>query len=598
MVEKIDISTFFTEINEAIKAEDHEKVLTLSDKILKIDPSDKEAFQCKIISLINLSRNDDIITLLEKQNLIKDYLLEYAYALHDKKRYNESINILNQHISARKDIATSINELLAQNYYRLGRYQDSCKIYKELVTSQLQSTETEENKDLLSNYLASCILANQKENDIIPNLTKYLNSWESFYNYCIIYLINGKFEEAVDILSRFRKEYSSQEFDYNEFKALSLELSMLQDGLEGFDLLKITNIQEEYEKYFSKNKFPELYPYFYNNYLHAKKDKDSVSDIVKKFDNFLKNENLTPEERKTFTINKVIFLLRANRFNEAYDLFKNLSVNYNDPKYVITFCFLIYKQEKLEKLEEMVNNEPELKNHPESHIVLLQLMLSTISSKNIEQFHLRVLSFVKQFFSFTLNYNFLSFFIGFYETRHLKDYLKEFLRNYKEPSIFKLEDKKLLKKCFSLLGATFLKAGLYDEGVKFYTYIVDKIDKNDKEVKLNLISALAHIDIRLSDDYRKQVDDTKVDLSSDHINSLLNEVFGKFKLNDDKVKKTKKKKRKIRYPKNFDPKRPGPMPDVERWMPKLQRKKYRNIAKNKLAYQGAQTDTVTTTSKK
>ena len=30
----------------------------------------------------------------------------------------------------------------------------------------------------------------------------------------------------------------------------------------------------------------------------------------------------------------------------------------------------------------------------------------------------------------------------------------------------------------------------------------------------------------------------------------------------------KKRNRKIKYPKNFDPANPGPMPDPERWLPK------------------------------
>ena len=38
------------------------------------------------------------------------------------------------------------------------------------------------------------------------------------------------------------------------------------------------------------------------------------------------------------------------------------------------------------------------------------------------------------------------------------------------------------------------------------------------------------------------------------------------------------------------------MPDPERWLPKLQRKKFRNIAKNKLAYQGANADNTVTSS--
>jgi signal recognition particle subunit SRP72 len=31
---------------------------------------------------------------------------------------------------------------------------------------------------------------------------------------------------------------------------------------------------------------------------------------------------------------------------------------------------------------------------------------------------------------------------------------------------------------------------------------------------------------------------------------------------------TKKRKRNIKYPKNFNPKNPGPEPDPERWLPK------------------------------
>jgi hypothetical protein len=41
----------------------------------------------------------------------------------------------------------------------------------------------------------------------------------------------------------------------------------------------------------------------------------------------------------------------------------------------------------------------------------------------------------------------------------------------------------------------------------------------------------------------------------------------------------KKRNRKVKYPKNFDVKNPGPEPDAERWLPKWQRSKYKKIAK-------------------
>ena len=50
----------------------------------------------------------------------------------------------------------------------------------------------------------------------------------------------------------------------------------------------------------------------------------------------------------------------------------------------------------------------------------------------------------------------------------------------------------------------------------------------------------------------------------------------------------KKRKRKVRYPKGFDPANPGPPPNPERWLPKWQRsdfKKKRNRRKEKVCPQ-------------
>ena len=47
-----------------------------------------------------------------------------------------------------------------------------------------------------------------------------------------------------------------------------------------------------------------------------------------------------------------------------------------------------------------------------------------------------------------------------------------------------------------------------------------------------------------------------------------------------KVPKVKKRIRKIKWPKNFDPFKPNqPGPDPERWLPKLERAKYARQAK-------------------
>jgi signal recognition particle subunit SRP72 len=599
-MEKIDIGQTYAEIDLAIANEDHEKILTLSEKILKSDPKEKEAFSCKIISLINLSKNDEIISTIQNLSLQKEYILEYAYALHEKKKYNESITFLAE-FSSRKDLLPSINELQAQNHYKVGNFSESYNIYKEIIENKIKSNaELEEEKDLLSNYLAAYVFSDAKDQNLLKQVMKHLNSWESFYNYSIICLKDGKFSESMETLYKMKKDFPTQGDDFNELKNLNLNLNLVQTVMEGFDYTKLTNIIEEYDRFFGgkNHNNNELMPYFYNNFLHIKKDRDSVNEILRKMDNFSKNENLFPHEKNILLINKIILLLRANRINDANELFKTLPVNYDDKNYVIIYCYILLKQEKIEKLEEVIKSDKNLNTKPEAHLILIQMILSSLTSKNTEQFHLKVLNFIKQFFDFTLNYHFLNFFIGFYEGRHLKDYLKEFVKNYKNPTKIatQVSNKEILKNCLLLLGRAFYTVGLYEDSVNFYNYILENIDRHDKSIVIESINSMAHIDSDRSESLRRQMDETMIDLSLEHINTLLSEVFTKVKKNPvgDKKKSTNKKKKK-RFPKNFDPKKPGPMPDPERWLPKLQRKKYRNVAKNKMAYQGASADNNTTT---
>ena len=215
-------------------------------------------------------------------------------------------------------------------------------------------------------------------------------------------------------------------------------------------------------------------------------------------------------------------------------------------------------------------------------------MLTSLTSKNIEDFHKTVMEFVKKNKKFCLNEYFISFFIGLYNSKKNINCLKEFIEEFTklDDLIENIKDKNSLKNIILLIAETFYKSNDYENSAKFYQYYLDNVNKNDKDIQYLLIQSLVHFDINKADSIRRQIDETEIDLSNENINKLLNEIFSKFKKGGEKQeKKKKKRKKKIRYPKNFDPKRPGPMPDPERWLPKMQKKKYR--AKNKLAHQGA-----------
>ena len=62
MTEKFDITKAYIELNETKEKGDHSQILTISNKILNENPSEKEAANSKIIALINLGKSEEAIS--------------------------------------------------------------------------------------------------------------------------------------------------------------------------------------------------------------------------------------------------------------------------------------------------------------------------------------------------------------------------------------------------------------------------------------------------------------------------------------------------------------------------------------------------------
>ena len=591
MTEKLDITKAYKDLNEYIEKADHGQALTICNKILAEYPSEKEAIKSKIIALINLGKSEEAISFIVGNKCQNDNNFEYAYALYDTKKYKDSIEIINK---GEKNEVNSI--LLAQNYYKLSDYDKAYEIYKSLIEEKLKKEEMEKESDLFTNFLASFIMTeNKKDQEFFDNLKKYLSSWESYYNYCINYIRKRDIVNSFKIIKRIKEEYPKLEDEFNELKDLVLNLYNILNLFEGFDLNKYSIVNKKFETFFKnceknkKNKdYIKIMPYFYVNYLNYKKDRDTINEIIKKLDSFLKNEeiNLSKEEEKIILKNKINFLIRANKLKEADELLNQEFKD--DPEFNMYHGLILYKSEK-DKDKGIQKLKTEFKkNEPSYDLFIIQLMLTSLTSKNIEDFHKTVMEFVKKNKKFCLNEYFISFFIGLYNSKKNINCLKEFIEEFTklDDLIENIKDKNSLKNIILLIAETFYKSNDYENSAKFYQYYLDNVNKNDKDIQYLLIQSLVHFDINKADSIRRQIDETEIDLSNENINKLLNEIFSKFKKGGEKQeKKKKKRKKKIRYPKNFDPKRPGPMPDPERWLPKMQKKKYR--AKNKLAHQGA-----------
>ena len=135
-------------------------------------------------------------------------------------------------------------------------------------------------------------------------------------------------------------------------------------------------------------------PYFYNNYLNVKKDKDSVNETIKKIDSFLKNDDLYPMEKNILLKNKINFLIRGNKLTETNEVLKD-NKNVEDVDFLLMKTYLSYKNEK-DKFDDIISKETK----PEPHLLVIQLMLGSINAKSYEQLHLKILNFVSQFINF------------------------------------------------------------------------------------------------------------------------------------------------------------------------------------------------------
>ena len=138
-MEKIDLTKCYEELDESIKKDDHTEALNISTKILNSYPNEKEAFKAKITALINLSKGEELIKLLEDTKEAETtYKLEYAYALYEKKDFSKAINVL-----SKGEQIPQMKVLLAQCHHKMGNFAKSYELYKEIVQSKGNEIENE-----------------------------------------------------------------------------------------------------------------------------------------------------------------------------------------------------------------------------------------------------------------------------------------------------------------------------------------------------------------------------------------------------------------------------------------------------------------------
>ncbi|KAJ1349681.1 hypothetical protein KIN20_005294 [Parelaphostrongylus tenuis] len=137
-----------TDLTRADTSGDYQKALQAANRLIRRYPKEHYAFKCKLVCLIHMSMHDDALTLLRKTppSQMGECAFEKAYILYRLERNDEALEVLE---------ACDINdhraqELRAQLYYRLDKFQEALDIFRDLLRNHSDSYDDERK----ANYLA------------------------------------------------------------------------------------------------------------------------------------------------------------------------------------------------------------------------------------------------------------------------------------------------------------------------------------------------------------------------------------------------------------------------------------------------------------
>jgi len=121
------------------------------DKILALDPRDKDALQTKLFLLLQTDQYLPALAVLDA-NGNSDGAYERAYSLYRLQRESEAEQVLGNLKAAKQDDHGMLH-LEAQLSYRQGNYQSAFDLYSQLLDSP--DLQPEEHADILTNLQAA-----------------------------------------------------------------------------------------------------------------------------------------------------------------------------------------------------------------------------------------------------------------------------------------------------------------------------------------------------------------------------------------------------------------------------------------------------------
>ncbi|CAL5219381.1 g1203 [Coccomyxa viridis] len=144
----------YSRLDAQLKGGQFKKALKSSDDILKLSPGTKDAVACKAVILIELSRFEEAVEHIDGHAAdFKELSFEKAYSLFRLQKFEEALAAVQQNP---EDRAVARLNLQAQLHYRMGGSAEAIRIYHQLFKDHKVSS-----LDLRTNVLAAYVSGNR-----------------------------------------------------------------------------------------------------------------------------------------------------------------------------------------------------------------------------------------------------------------------------------------------------------------------------------------------------------------------------------------------------------------------------------------------------
>ncbi|KAJ4775657.1 Signal recognition particle subunit SRP72 [Rhynchospora pubera] len=597
------LEDLFATLHRHVENNDLAKVVKVADQVLAIAPGDEDAIHCKVVALIRSEAIDKALNVIKAASSLPIDLSSYkAYCLYRQNKLEEALDLIRG-----LEKTPMVLQLESQIFYRLGKMDSCIDSYEKLQKLKIDSD------DLKANIMASLVAGGRPgEVDAIMSASKLKSSksYELVYNAACALVEKKKYPEAEEMLLHARRvgqetlmeeNYVGDEIEA-ELATITVQLAyvrqMMGHGQESVD---------EYSKVIKRGLEDDPSLAIASNNLITLRNGKEVADSLRKLDNLMSKVNsknpfefssglefrLNPKQKEVIYSNRVLLLLLANKIDQAQELVSALQEMYPESTTSILLQAAVFvREKKVPKAEEILTQYSN--KYPKNCISVLLALAQIAATAGHFQISSEALLKVAEIQHMPAT---VATLVSLWErlgdinnAASVFDASIEWWKN-------SMDGERNLLVLMQEAASFKLKHGKEGEAARLYEELVRS--KGSVEALVGLVQTAAKSDLDKAEQYEKQLKPLPglkgVNVEVLEKTSGAKHVEGgshvaKMEISEEvKKAKAKKRKRKPKYPKGFDPANPGPLPDPERWLPKRERSTYRPKRKDKRAQiRGAQ----------